>query len=347
MRWLLVFVPICCLADWDNPADRYADAYKQYESASCPFVASDIQHFVYFSRDRERIRDHALLEHSGIQGAQIMYSWVQFESERDNYDFSLLEEDLRYLESYGKKLFVQLQDATFDDQYHAVPEYLHTKEFDGGEIQQRNDDGKTEGWVAKRWNLALQDRFAKLLIALGKEFDGRIEGINLQETAIGVSSEYDASFNNALYAESLQSRMRALKDAFPTSTTMLYANFMPGEWLPWEDEGYLKGLYRYGEEIGVGLGGPDLMVQRRGQLNHTIAQMHEHEYRVPLGIAVQDGNYIGYTGADGDIADSVKTQRKNLAPMLYEFARDFMRVNYIFWVDQTPYFEEDVLPCLP
>jgi hypothetical protein len=33
--------------------------------------------------------------------------------------------------------------------------------------------------------------------------------------------------------------------------------------------------------------------------------------------------------------------------MLYEFARDFMKVDYMFWVDQKPYFEEDVLPCLP
>jgi hypothetical protein len=116
--------------------------------------------------------------------------------------------------------------------------------------------------------------------------------------------------------------------------------------LPWEDKGFLKGVYQHGENIGVGLGGPDLMVWRKGQLNHTIAMMHEHEYSVPLGIAVQDGNYIGQTGADGAIADEVRTQRKNLVPMLYEFARDFMGVIYIFWANQEPYLEDDVLSCL-
>ena len=73
-----------------------------------------------------------------------------------------------------------------------------------------------------------------------------------------------------------------------------------GEWLPWEDKGYLRSIYQYGQEIGVGLGGPDLMVQRKGQLNHTLAMMHEYNYTVPLGIAIQDGNYIGKTGADQD-----------------------------------------------
>ena len=92
--------------------------------------------------------------------------------------------------------------------------------------------------------------------------------------------------------------MLALKKAFPRSAKLQYANFMPGEWLPWEDEGYLRSIYEYGESIGVGLGAPDLMVRRKGQLNHALAMMHENEFTAPLGIAIQDGNYIGQTGAD-------------------------------------------------
>jgi hypothetical protein len=355
LKWVFAFCVVLLAvlshdrgqAGWESPADRYLTAYQQYDSASCPFTSSKIRHFVYFARDRERIRNHALLEHPRLQGAQVMYSWAELEPARDQYDLGPIEEDLRFLESHGKKLFVQLQDTTFSDQYVAVPAYLLTAEFDGGAIQQRNDEGETEGWVAKRWNPEVRARFAKLLTAMGAQFDARVEGINLQESAIGVSTEYDTSFDDRLYAESLKANMRALKDAFPNSTTMQYANFMPGEWLPWDDKGFLRSLYQFGEEIGVGLGGPDLMIRRKAQLNHTIAMMHEHEYTAPLGIAIQDGNYIGYTGADGEISDSNRSNRKNLAPMLYEFARDFMKVDYMFWVDQKPYFEEDVLPCLP
>ena len=142
--------------------------------------------------------------------------------------------------------------------------------------------------------------------------------------------------------------MLALKSAFPNSTTMIYANFMPGEWLPWEDKGYLKGIYQYGEEIGVGLGAPDLMVTRKGQLNNPLAIMHEGEYTVPIGIAIQDGNYIGKTGADADYnenQDRGNNARSNKVPLLHGFAKDFLKVNYMFWVNQEPYFEEDVLPC--
>ena len=324
---------------WVNPSERYTDAYKAYLDAKCPIEKNEIKHFVYLARDRERLRGHVLLESERFSGAQIMYAWNQLEPSKDTYDFSIIEDDLDYLKGSNKKLFIQLQDATFDQRYRAAPDYLLSEEYDGGEVLQRGDNGD-DGWTAKRWNRAVQQRFAALLRALGERFDGKIEGINLQESALGVSSEIDGSFTPDKYVEGLKNNMAALKKAFARSTTMQYANFMPGEWLPWEDKGHLRSIYAYGEEIGVGLGAPDLMVQRKGQLNHAIAMMHENKYTVPLGIAIQDGNYIGQTNSA-----RVVERRPNLVPLLQEFAEDFLRVDYMFWVDQAPYFEEDVLPC--
>ncbi len=269
-----------------------------------------------------------------------MYPWGELEPSKGQYDFSIILEDYNYLETKGKKLFIQLQDATFNSRYKGVPKYLMTEEYDSGVIYQRGDKGELEGWTTKRWNKKVQKRFALLLMALGNEFDEKIKGINLQESAIGVSNEDDKTFTPEIYVESLKTNMLALKNAFPNSTTMQYANFIPGEWLPWDDLGYLKSIYQYGEEIGVGLGAPDLMVRRKGQLNHALAMMHENDYTVPLGIAVQDGNYIGQTASD-----QVIQNRKNIVPLLYAFAKDFLKVKYIFWVDQEPYFQEDVLPC--
>ncbi len=334
---------------WENPADRYMEVYKQYLGATCPLEEDTIRHFVYFAHDRERIHDHLLLETERIAGAQIMYPWVLLEPEKGLYNFSIIREDYEYLLAHGKKLFIQLQDATFNPGYVGIPAYLLTEEYDGGAVPKFHDNGEQDGWVAKRWNPCVQKRFALLLEALGNEFDCKVEGINLQETAIGVDSESDPSFTPKRYAESIKSNMLALKEAFPRSTTMQYANFMPGEWLPWEDNDYLRSIYRYGEKIGVGLGSPDLMVQRRGQLNHAIAMMHENEFSVPLGIAVQDGNYIAKTGADEDYdenKDHGPDERKNLVPLLHAFAKDFLKVKYIFWVDQEPYFTEDVIPCI-
>lgn len=323
-----------------KPSDRYLDAYKKYTGATCPLKPDSIKHFVWFAREREMIHDHPFLNIKRFAGAQIMYSWKQLEPEKGKYDFSIIREDYKYLLSRGKKLFIQLQDATFSPEYNGVPKYLLTDEYDNGAITQLNDEGKAEGWVAKRWETKVQERFAMLLNELGKEFDGKIEGINLQESSIGVNSKTDASFTPERYSESLKINMLALKKAFPKSTTMQYANFMPGEWLPGDDKGYLRSIYKYGQEIGVGLGGPDLMVKRRGQLNHTIAMMHEARFTVPLGIAVQDGNYIGQTGN----TDVVKN-RENIVPLLHAFAKDFLKVSYMFWACQEPYFTEDVIPC--
>ena len=267
---------------------------------------------------------------------------------KGEYDFSKIEEDYQYLKQYGKKLFVQLQDATFDPKYKAIPQYLLSEAYEGGAVLQYNDEGQAEGWVAKRWTPKVRERFSLLLLALGSKYDGKIEGINLQETSIGVSTSTDPSFSEQKYVEGLKANMLALKKAFPRSSTLLYANFIPGEWLPWEDKGYLRGIYQYGEEIGVGLGGPDLMVQRRGQLNHALRLMHEGNYTVPIGIAIQDGNYIGKTGADSDYneyTDQGDESHQNLVPLLHAFAKDFLRVNYMFWVNQPPYFEQDVMPC--
>jgi hypothetical protein len=324
----------------DNPSERYANAYKKYADATCPIKADGMRHFVYFARDRDAIHDHAFLTKDRFLGAQIMYSWKNLETEEGQYDFSTIQADVDYLAQHGKRLFIQLQDGSFSPDYKPVPEYLLTRAYEGGVAAEYSEDGTLEGWVAKRWNPAVQTRFAALLTALGTQFDGKIEGINLQESAIEVTPETDPSFAPSLYAESLKVNMLALKSAFPISTTMIYANFMPGEWLPWEDHGYLRGIYEFGDKNGIGIGAPDLMVQRKGQLNHALAMMHEHSYSVPLGIAVQDGNYIGTTASD-----EVVTQRPNLVPALHAFAQDFLKVTYMFWVNQAPYFEEDVLPC--
>ncbi len=328
-----------CFA-WDNPSERYADAYKQYNNASCPIVQDDIHNFVYFSRDREAIHDHSFLTKSRFEGAQIMYTWKQLEPSEGQYDFSDIQADYDYLASHGKRLFVQLQDATFSPKRKSVPDYLMSKKYDGGITAQYTDAGEIEGWVAKRWNAKVQTRLALLLTALGRKFDGKIEGINLQETAVGVSHKTDPSFTPERYAAGIKVNMRAMKNAFPNSTTMQYANFMPGEWLPWDDKGYLKGIFSYGEKIGVGLAGPDLMFKKKGQLNHALAMMHEYNYTAPLGIAVQDGNYIGETNTT-----RIVNPHANLVPVLHAFAKDFLKVNYIFWVNQKPYFEQDVLPC--
>jgi hypothetical protein len=59
--------------------------------------------------------------------------------------------------------------------------------------------------------------------------------------------------------------------------------------------------------------------------------------------AGQNGNYTGKTGTE----DTGKEEgpRKNIIPLLHDFAKDFLRVNYMFWVNQEPDFKKDVMAC--
>ena len=310
-------------------------------------MAKEIHHYVFFDRDRERISDPEFLQITAFEGAQLKYTWRELETEKDNYDFGIIHADLDFLTSKGKKLFIQLQDVSFDISIINVPQYLMEDEvYNGGADKQYYYEGDDEGnavpagWVARRWDPPVQKRFHKLLLALGEEFDGKIEGINLPETAIefGESGRlFPKGFSPDVYRNAVIENMKSIKKAFPKSVTMQYANFMPGEWLPWKDMSYLRSIYKSAEEIGIGVGGPDLLPYRKGQMNHSYQLISQYNDTIPTGIAVQWGNYEHV---------NPKTDKQITIPELLEFARDYLRVSYIFWCTQEPYYSEKLIPVL-
>jgi len=231
--------------------------------------AKRVNHYVFFGQDREKIKEaKTFLETRTLAGAQVTYSWRQLEPGKDKYDFSFIQEDLAFLKASGKKLFVQLQDVTFNEKRINVPKYLlEDPQYNGGAHKQyrvpKNDEEQAvvEGWMSRRWDPAVQERFHKLLFALGKEFDGKIEGINFAETSSGVGRTgrlFPKGFTFEIYRDGIITNMKALRRAFPKSVVIQYANFMPGEWLPADDKGYLRAVYKAARELKVGVGGPDL-----------------------------------------------------------------------------------------
>ena len=213
-------------------------------SLTCGTCASAAgpQHYVFFNRDRERISDAAFLSTKALVGAQLKYTWRELERGEDGYDFSAIEHDLSFLSSKNKRLFIQLQDVSFDPKIVNVPQYLiNGGRYHGGADQQYNIEGEDEaravpeGWVARRWDPAVQERFHKLLQALGRQFDGKVEGINLPETAVSFGESgrlFPKGFTPTTYRAAVLTNLMALKLAFPKSVAMQYANFMPGHYCP-------------------------------------------------------------------------------------------------------------------
>jgi hypothetical protein len=309
--------------------------------------AAEVHHYVFFNQERERIHEASFLETKAFAGAQLKYTWRELEPERDRYDFSAIRADLQFLTSKGKRLFIQLQDVTFDPAHIAVPAYLRQDaRYHGGANQQYNIPNDDEqhavaaGWVARRWDPAVRERFHRLLMALGREFDGKIEGVNLPETAVdfGASGRlFPPGFTPSTYRDAIIANMQALKRAFPKSVVMQYANFMPGEWLPGVDHGYLRSVYARARQLGVAVGGPDLLPYKKGQMYHSYPLLRAAYGVVPVGIAVQDGNYEHI---------NPQTGKQVTIPELVRFGADYLHTNYIFWCTQEPFYSHQLIPFL-
>jgi hypothetical protein len=311
-------------------------------------AAKPTHHYVFFGMDRESIpKAKPFLETPAFEGAQVAYSWRQLEHTKDEYDFSLIREDLAFMNAHGKKLWIQIEDVAFSDRWKMVPEYLLKEpQYRGGVVRQyKYPDGDESravplGWIARRWDPAVQDRFHKLLVALGKEFDGRIVGINLEETAadFGDSGKlYPAGFTPELYASAIIANMKVLKRAFPKSIVLAYANFMPGEWRPASDKGYLRAVYAAAKELKIGVGGPDLFPYKPGQMGSSYSLIHDVAGELPVGIAVQDGNYAYINPKTG--------KRITIAEQI-DFAREYLHADYIFWCTEEPYFSKELVPFM-
>lgn len=305
------------------------------------------RHYVFFNLDRHRIREPWFADTPTFEGAQLKYTWRQLEPAEGVYQLQPILDDLAFLRSQGKRLFIQLQDVSFDTNIVNVPDYLRQNPaYNGGVNLQYaisgDDESKAtpEGWVARRWDPAVRARFHALLAALGRALDGHIEGINLPETSVGFGDSgklHPPGFTPAAYRDAILSNIDAARAAFPRSVVIQYANFMPGEWLPWSDRGYLKSIYAHAARTGAGVGGPDLLPFRKAQQNHSLALLRAHAARTPAGVAIQHGNY--------DAIDPATKRRVTISTLLRIATAD-LRATYLYWSIQEPYFTRDLIPAL-
>ena len=305
-------------------------------------AAKRVHHYVFFGQDRERLKAAtSFFDTPAFEGAQVAYSWNQLEHTKDEYDFSEIREDLQLLKAHGKKLWIQFQDVTFTPKRINAPKYLlNEPQFNGGVDKQyhiRGDDESAAvpgGWMARRYDPAVQERLYKLFAALGKEFDGRVEGINLEETSAGygwMGKFFAKGYSKEIYRDAIIANMKALKRAFPKSIAMVYANFMPG------GLSYLEAVYKAARESNVAVGGPDLLPFRPFQRANSYPLIRAAAGKIPTGLAVQDGNY-----ADVDS----KTGKRATIAELFKFGADDLKLDYIFWCTEEPYYSNELIPFI-
>lgn len=288
-------------------------------------------------------------------GAQIVYTWRSLEPQKGEYDFTGIEQDLSYLKSIGKRLWIQLQDKSFTPRPN-VPDYiLVDAAYKGGALKQsmisapERDPNKPlaedeYGWSAKVWEKPVRRRFQALIRELGRRFDGKIEGINFSESSIEIGVEKDdgtlffpEDFNPQVYVDAIAENMEVLRASFKVSTPMVYLNFLPGEWLPHRDLGFMKSLFDKAQKLQMGIGGPDLMPYRKSHMNQTYGFFATYPDALVKAMAVQDGNLRQI---------NPKTGKRNSMDDVLDFSKNYLGLDIIFWVEEEPYFSKEVIPGL-
>lgn len=308
---------------------------------------SQIKNYLFIGMDRDLLKDTNYFKPDVFEGVQVAYSWRQLEPTKDHYDFSIINEDLRILNKYHKKLFIQFQDVSFSMQYNHAPKYiLEDSMYHGGANKQytfkdyHQLEYTDQGWVIRRWDTAVQERLQKLFSALGKKYDGKIEGINTEETAIDFFEKpamHPLGFSFKRYTTAWIENLTALKKAFPKSTVMVYANFMPGGFIPYQDSAHLKAIYNFAWQNNIGVGGPDLLPYKKEQMNNSYPFIKASYKKVVSGVAVQDGTFEYI---------NPQTKKPITAKGIYQFAENYLHLTYIFWGSENPFFTSEVVPFL-
>lgn len=275
-----------------------------------------------------------LLEAPSIEGVQIIYTWKELEPEQGEYDFSQIERDLADANRLGKKLWIQLQDRFFLPTARHLPDYILTRpEYEGGLAQQIDMPGEGKpaaaGWTAMQWNEPLRKRFQALISALAERFDGRIYGINLPETAIQLPEGAEGSFDCDAYYDAELENMLFARAEFEQSHLVQYVNFFPCEWN--NDRQYMERFFAAAAKNRIGLGGPDIVPWRRGQMKNSYPFFNRFHEELPLVAMAVQGATLSYTNP--------RTGTKFTRAEFIDFARDYLGVDIIFWTEEAPWFQ--------
>ena len=292
------------------------------------------RNFVFIGGDA--VADHAdLLARSDIEGVQAIYSWRALEPEKDRYDFSSIETDLIEADRLGIKLFAQIQDRFFSPEARLLPRYLlEEPAYEGGLARQYDNPGESkpvaQGWAAKQWNPALRARFQALLAALAERFDGRLYGVNLPESAVDLAGS-DPSFTCDGYFDAQIENMTAARAVFTRTLVVQYVNFWPCEWN--NDQRYMERAFAAAATQGIGLGGPDIVPFRPGQMKNSYPFFNRYRGRLPIvAMAVQEPTLTYVNPETGERF----TQGEFVA-----FASDYLGVDVIFWSAEAPWLARD------
>ena len=303
-----------------------AGTVKSLESPAAKTSATEMKwhpgHYAFVQFGK--LDESHLYEH--FRGIQKTYAWRTLEPEMGQYDFSAIRADLEFLGKHGKRLVIQVQTKTFGAGQNYCPAYLTGPDYGGGVYRTR--------WGSFNpiiWNEAVNGRLNALYTQLGREFDREpfLEAVVIPESATTFENtdREKLQYTADRYTRAVEAGMQAAREAFPTTVVIQYVNMPPES---------IQALSDYAKAHGVGFGGPDIYPH-----DPVLTNPQRGVYRlyaplsgvVPLGTAVQQNNYTHIDAFRGVRGETPVRE-------IYEYGRDRLKLNYIFWGTRAGYFEK-------
>ncbi|SDW99923.1 hypothetical protein [Thiocapsa roseopersicina] len=263
-----------------------------------------------------------------VRGIQVRYYWDDLEPQKDKYDFTKVRADIELLRGEGKLLAIQLQYKSFSRADPRIPSYLKTAEYEGGSYFSSAGD-----WNLRLWNANVRERLKALITAIGQELESNPTFVllNTVESGPAIPEVSDPLYSNwGVYKNEYYKRLVELgpflRTVFPTTPTVLYFNSGPSEALMFEESAL---------EYGVGHGAPDTYVgsyvyDNWPKYGYDLAKRLKG--LVPIGYGVQWRNYVEQA------RNVAHLNSENPIPALFEFNRDVLGSNFVFWEKRVPYW---------
>lgn len=249
----------------------------------------------------------------GVVGFQKRYYWSQLEPAQDVYNFSAIREDLNLLAGQGMQLVVFLEDKSFNGDM-PMPPYLR---------KNYTIENRAGGYTAKRWSPYVVERFTKLIAELGRAVGNHraFEGVALQETSLSLNSGVldRNGYTPEKYRDAIIEVLRGAREGLPQSQIFWYMNFLVG------GNGYLADIANVAADLGVAMGGPDVLPDEHALKTHSYPLYPVFRDRMTLFNSMQFNSY-SHVHRESGYATKYWTMDE-----LFEFARDELHVDYLFW----------------
>lgn len=341
--WAAALAATCAAWALVAPVASAADA----SAASCPAPGKPVPeaqrkfhpgHYVSVGR-AELPNGIASVVSKGVAGVQMRYRWADLEPAQDQYQFAGIARDLEAARKAGVQLVALIEDKSFNGE-QPTPGYLQAKT-----VQNHN-----RGYTALRWDPLVGERLRQLVAKLGAQFDcdPNFEGVGFQETSPSLDEHAldAAGYTPEKYRDALIGLLRSSAASLPRSRVFWYMNFLPG------NQRYIGEIADAVVGSGVVMGGPDVLPDNRALEKRVYPFYEEYRGKLKLFCSMQHNSFRhrhGDTGGGGgghggghrrygggsavDDEDVVGGGSGGYWSMeeLFDFARDKLHVDYLFW----------------